>query len=81
VGDRDGEDTRLLLRTLYSKYVPHKVVLLVDSPEARAAFAASIPTVAAMEQLEGRASAYVCRDYTCQLPVNQAAQLDELIQS
>jgi len=81
VGDREGEDTRLLVRTLFARFVPHRVVLLVDSPESRAAIAKGIPTVAAMEKVDGRASAYVCRNYTCQLPVNEAGRLDELIQS
>jgi hypothetical protein len=80
VGGRDAANTKDLLRTLNSRFVPNKVVLLVDSQETRAALAAAIPTIAAMQQLDGRASAYVCRDYTCQLPVNTADAFAELIQ-
>jgi uncharacterized protein YyaL (SSP411 family) len=80
VGDREGPDTRALLHTLYSRFVPHRIVLLVDSPEARDALAAGIPSIAAMERMEGRAAAYVCRNYTCQLPVCEAERLAELIQ-
>jgi hypothetical protein len=80
VGDREGDDTRELLRTLNSRFVPHRMVLLVDSPEARQAFAAAIPAIAAMERTAGRASAYVCRNYTCQMPVSEAARFAELIQ-
>jgi uncharacterized protein YyaL (SSP411 family) len=81
VGDREADDTRALLRTLWSRFVPHRILLLVDSPEARGAFSVGIPAVAAMERVGGRASAYVCRDYTCQMPVHEAAALDELLQS
>ncbi|HUI54659.1 MAG TPA: thioredoxin domain-containing protein [Bryobacteraceae bacterium] len=80
VGDRNGEDTNVLLRTLYSRFVPHRVVLLLDSDDTRSAFAAAIPAIGAMEQLDGRATAYVCRNYACQLPVCGAARFDELIQ-
>ena len=80
VGDREAADTQELLRTLHSKFVPHRVVLLVDSPEARAALSQGIPTIASMDRIDGRATAYVCRDYTCQLPVNEAARFAELIQ-
>jgi len=80
VGDRDAADTRELVRTLYSHFVPQRIVLLVDSPEARAALAAGIPAVESMGKLDGRASAYVCHNYTCQMPVNEAARLAELIQ-
>jgi uncharacterized protein YyaL (SSP411 family) len=81
VGDREGDDTRALLRTLWSHFVPNRIVLLVDSAETQAAFAIGIPAIAAMERVNGRASAYVCRDYTCQMPVHEAAALGELLQS
>jgi uncharacterized protein YyaL (SSP411 family) len=80
VGDREGQDTRVLLHTLYSRFVPHRMVLLLDSPEARDALAAGIPSIAAMERVEGHATAYVCRNYTCQLPVCEAERFAELIQ-
>jgi len=80
VGGRDGDDTKALLKTLDARFVPNKVVLLVDSAETRAALSAGIPEIAAMEPVDGLASAYVCRDYTCQLPVNTAEAFGELIQ-
>jgi uncharacterized protein YyaL (SSP411 family) len=80
VGDRDADDTNALLRTLHARFVPQKIVLLVDSAETRAALSAAIPAIASMEPLDGRASAYVCRDYTCQMPVNTADAFAELIQ-
>jgi uncharacterized protein YyaL (SSP411 family) len=80
VGDRDADDTKALLRTLHARFVPRKIVLLVDSAETRILLSAAIPAIAAMEPLDGRASAYVCRDYTCQMPVNTADAFAELIQ-
>ena len=71
---------RALLRELNTRLVPSRVVLLVDSVETRQALAAGIPSIAAMNPLEGRASAYVCRNYTCQLPVSEPARFAELIQ-
>ncbi|HEY2015246.1 MAG TPA: thioredoxin domain-containing protein [Bryobacteraceae bacterium] len=80
VGDKNGDDTRALVRTLYARFVPHRIVLLVDSPETRQALGARIPTIRTMEKLGGRASAYVCRDYACQLPVSEPEKFAELIQ-
>ena len=80
VGDRDAADTRDLLRTLNSKFVPNRVVLLVDSADTRRALAGRIPAIEEMRKLDGHASAYVCRNYTCQLPVSEAARLAELLQ-
>jgi uncharacterized protein YyaL (SSP411 family) len=80
VGEKDAPDTQALLRTLYSRFAPHRVVLLVDSSETRRLLAAGIPAIAAMERLEGKAAAYVCRNSTCQLPVSESKQLAELLQ-
>jgi len=80
VGGRGDADTQALLRTLHSRFVPNRVAMLVDSPETRRALAAGIPSIEFMEKVEGRASAYVCRNYTCQLPVTESEKFAELIQ-
>ena len=68
------------MRELHQRFVPNRVVILVDSPEARAALASGIPSIAAMQPVGGRATAYVCREYTCQLPVSEPAKFADLIQ-
>jgi uncharacterized protein YyaL (SSP411 family) len=80
VGERNAADTRALVGTLYAKFAPDRIVLMVDSPEARRALAERIPAIASMQMVDGRAAAYVCRDYTCQLPVSEPSRLAELIQ-
>jgi len=43
--------------------------------------AVSLPFIAGMQMLDARATAYVCRDFACRLPVNTpdalASQLSE----
>jgi uncharacterized protein YyaL (SSP411 family) len=80
VGEKEGVDTRALLRVLRARFVPSRIVLLVDSPETQKVLAAGIPSIESMTRLEGRAGAYVCRNYTCQLPVSEADRFAELIQ-
>jgi len=80
VGENAAADTRALLRELHSRFVPNRVVLLVDSEETRRKLAAAIPSIASMQKLEGRASAHVCHNYTCQLPVSDPARFAGLIQ-
>ena len=80
VGDRGGADTAALLRTLHTSFGPNRVVLLVDSAETRRKLAAGIPAIESMEKIQGRASAYVCTNYACQLPVFEPEKLAGLIQ-
>ena len=80
VGDRGGADTEALVRTLHARFAPNRVALLVDSAQTRRRLAAGAPEIDSMRQVDGRASAYVCRNYACQPPVFEAEKLAELIQ-
>jgi hypothetical protein len=80
VGPRDSAGTRALLRAFHARFVANRIVLLVDSEETRRALARGIPTIESMQPAGGIPSAYVCRNYACQLPVTEAAQLTELLQ-
>jgi hypothetical protein len=80
VGDRGGEDTAALIGQLHSRFAPNQVALLVDSPETRRKLAEGIPAIESMRMLQGRATAYVCRNYACQAPVSEAEKLGELLE-
>jgi uncharacterized protein len=79
-GPRDSAGTLALLRAFHARFVANRIVLLVDTDETRRALAAGIPAIETMQPGGGRPSAYVCRNYTCQLPVTEAAELAELLQ-
>ncbi len=72
IGDQKAADTLELLKVVYSHYRPSKVVAVgLPTDEKRA----SIPLLAGRSQLEGRATAYVCRHFTCQQPVTTPTEL------
>ena len=75
-----GADLQALLHTLRSRFLPNAVTMLVDSPETRRKLAAWVPAIESMHPLNGRPAVYVCRNYTCQLPVSEAARFSELLQ-
>lgn len=79
VGERGAPDTARLLAVLHSRFAPSRVVLLVDA-ESRPALARWLPAVADMTALDGRATAYVCEDYACQLPTPDVETFGQLLQ-
>jgi uncharacterized protein len=78
-GERDAPDMRQLLAALHSRFVPNRVVLLVNA-ESRPALARYLPTVAEMPPIGGQATAYVCEDYACKLPTADVAAFAQLLQ-
>ena len=78
------EGTRELLEAVYGRYLPNRVLVGVDLSESGqegASTAEDIPLLEGRGLVEGKAAAYVCQNYVCQLPVTEAhalaAQLEE----
>ena len=78
-GERDSEDTKSLLKMVHSFYLPNRV-LVVHTPEAPPTFLSShLPSLAAMTTQGGKATAYVCENFTCSSPVSDAQELKKLL--
>ncbi len=80
-GERAAADTRSLMDVIRARYLPTTVTVPISETH-RGALAALLPWTAAMQRRDGRAAAYVCRDFACQQPATTpedlAAQLKEL---
>jgi uncharacterized protein YyaL (SSP411 family) len=77
VGEPAAEGTQALLAVVREQYRPH-LVAAVAAPESPAAEA--IPLLANRSQIDGQATAYVCRQFACQRPVTTAAELREQLE-
>jgi uncharacterized protein len=73
VGAPDAADTRQLLGVVFQSYLPNKVVALAAPDDKEAANA--IKLLIERTAHNGHATAYVCRNFYCEAPVNDAAQL------
>jgi hypothetical protein len=66
---RPGSADLLALERVVTKfYLPAAAVIVRDTTGADAALARRLPWLAAMQPADGRAAAYVCREFTCQAP-------------
>jgi hypothetical protein len=77
IGDSDSEDTRALLQAIWSRYVPNKVVAAAAENDKRAA--QLVPLLRERPKVEGKATAYVCENYTCLPPVTDSEELSRLL--
>jgi len=72
VGDPASDDTPALLAEIRRRFMPN-TVLALGLPGSEAA--TEIPLLAGRDMRDGRATAYVCRNYACNLPVTELAAL------
>ena len=73
IGDVDGE----FARQVWSDYLPAKVVVSSDPSGENAGL---IPLLAERRMIDGKATAYVCENFTCQMPVTTVEELRKELQ-
>ena len=79
-GDPGADDTAALIATVREMYLPHAAVLLVPSGPTGAAIRKLAPFAEAYTPVQGKAAAYVCQDFSCQLPTTDPDKLTRLLE-
>ena len=77
-GDPAKDDFRALTAVLHERLGLRRALLCADGREGQRWLAARRPYLAEMKPLEGRATAYVCENFSCQAPVNSPSALQRL---
>ncbi len=73
VGDLESSQTRQLLEIIHQRFLPNKVVAILDPNAADGARA--LPLLEGKTLVKGRPAVYVCENYTCKAPVTEPSQL------
>ena len=69
------EETVPLRAEIARHYLPFAIVIPVQPGDSQQKFGQFIPAIGAMHQTNARATAFVCRDFACQAPVSDPAEL------
>jgi uncharacterized protein YyaL (SSP411 family) len=81
-GNKDSEDTQRLLLAIHGRFIPHRILTLID-PESSEALKLSekIPLLADRKLVHGKAAAYICENFTCKIPVTSPEELSKQLSS
>jgi hypothetical protein len=81
VGDVKTQDTKALLAVCRKDYRPHQVVAvgMEGVSELAGTFERTVPFLRDRPQVNGKATAYVCRGFTCRRPVTEPSELEALL--
>jgi uncharacterized protein YyaL (SSP411 family) len=78
-GDPSAPDFSALAAVVHGSFGLRRCVLAADGGPGQAWLSARAPWIAGLKPREGRATAYVCDNFTCLPPVSDPAQLAELL--
>ena len=79
VGDPEAEDTRAMVDALRRPFLPGKVVILKRPDEGEDGIVGLAPFLGDHHQVDGKATAYVCRDHFCQNPTTDVQTMLDLL--
>jgi uncharacterized protein YyaL (SSP411 family) len=72
-GKTDSHEVRSFVEAIYSRYLPNKVIAASLPDELHAA--ETIKLLVGRPMVDGKATAYVCRNYTCLAPATSVQEL------
>lgn len=77
VGDFKQPNTGRMLRTIGERFLPGSVWALVGSSEDRKFFSIRAEFYQDVQSIDGKPTAYVCRNFVCNLPMTSVEELEK----
>lgn len=77
-GNHNDESAHQMLNAARSVFIPNKVILF-KSPDLSAELAVIAPFTEHQIMKNGKATAYVCQNFTCSAPTNEVEEMMKLL--
>jgi hypothetical protein len=81
VGDKAAAATQKMLQAVRERFIPYKNVVRLSGDATQEYLAARLPFLAAMQALDNRPTAYLCRNFACRQPVTTVEELVAQLES
>ncbi|HEX6981639.1 MAG TPA: thioredoxin domain-containing protein [Balneolaceae bacterium] len=78
IGKKENADTREMLEILSDQFLPNAVVLFKDPDDKE--IEKFSPFLSDFKMINGKATAYVCQNYSCELPTNEIDSFSKLLE-
>jgi uncharacterized protein YyaL (SSP411 family) len=81
VGDQQATDTKKMLTTINRYFMPNKIVVFRPANQSSPEIDQIAPFIKDYRSIDGKATAYVCLNYSCRLPTTDISTIPELLSS
>lgn len=78
-GSRESISTRQMLDELHRHFIPNKILVLIEN-ETKEKLSSFLPFLQDIPISENVTTAYLCRNYTCQLPTTDLSQFRDSLE-
>ena len=79
VGNPEADDTKEMLSSLGKHFIPYKVILLKHDDQETADITRIAEYTEYHSSFDGKATAYVCLDFACKMPVTNTEEMLKLL--
>ncbi len=79
VGKKDSTQTLNIIRAINSNYIPNKIIVFKPSDEKDSEIDKISDFSRNLKLINGKTTVYVCKNYYCKLPTNDAGKMLELL--
>jgi uncharacterized protein YyaL (SSP411 family) len=80
VGNPASADMQAMVQEAHAHFLPTGIVMLLDPANTQKKMTRFLPFVNSLKAIEGKATAYVCVNYACQLPTNDLAVFRKILE-
>jgi hypothetical protein len=78
-GERQASDTKEMIREVNKRFLPSKTFILADSGTGQEYLAQKLPFLNDMKAIDGKATAFICENYTCKLPTTDIKKMAAML--
>ncbi len=78
-GDPGDRQTRAMIEAVQGRFLPTSILIFVPDDSTRSRVTGILPHIKDMKSHNGRAVAYVCRDFACREPVSERDELVSML--
>ena len=76
-GKRGSDDVQAMLDSIQAPFLPNKVVLFRDDSDSGESIVKLAPFTREQKSKDGKATAFICQDFTCQLPTTSIKKVEQ----